>query len=58
VAVIAGMVNIPEDDYHRAGIEAAISCKTDEMSLDYALKSSRELLRSAAKHFTEQYLCR
>ncbi|MFH1719095.1 MAG: glycerate kinase [Planctomycetota bacterium] len=58
LAVLAGMVNIPEDEYQRAGIEAAISCKTDEMSLDYALKNSRELLHAAAKRFAGQYLCR
>jgi len=58
LAVLAGKVNIPQDECRRAGIEAAISCKTDEMSLDYALKNSRELLHAAAKRFAEEYLCR
>ncbi len=58
VAVIAGKVNIPQDQSRRAGIEAAISCKTDEMTLDYALKNSRELLKAATHRFAKQYLCR
>jgi len=57
VAVLAGKVNIPQEQYRRAGIEAAISCKTDKMTLDYALKNSHKLLGSAARLFAAQHLC-
>jgi glycerate kinase len=56
LAVLAGQVNIPPEEYKKIGIAAAISCKDNNMSLDYALENSRELLYSAAEHFAKQYL--
>ncbi len=56
LAVLAGQVNIPQQEYQKIGITTAISCKNDNMSLDYALKNSRELLYSAAQRFAKQYL--
>ena len=56
VAVIAGQVNIPEAEYKKLGIAAAIPAKPDDMSLDEALRESRTLLASAAKRFAAQYL--
>ncbi|HUU18694.1 MAG TPA: glycerate kinase [Sedimentisphaerales bacterium] len=56
VAVLAGQVNIPQQEYQKIGIAATISCKDDNMSLDYALENSRALLYSAAQRFTKQYL--
>jgi glycerate kinase len=56
VAVVAGKVNIPQQECQKIGIAAAISCKEDNMPLDYALKNSRELLYSAAQRFAKQYL--
>ncbi len=56
VAVLAGQVNIPQEEYQKIGIATAISCKDNYMSLDYALKNSRELLYSAAQHFAKKYL--
>ena len=56
LAVIAGQVNVPQKQYKKIGIETAISCKKDDVSLDYALKNSRKLLYSAAKHFVKQHL--
>ncbi len=56
VAVLAGQINIPKQEYEKIGITAAISCKDDNMSLNYALENSRELLYSAAQRFAKQYL--
>jgi len=56
LAVLAGQVNIPQQEYQKIGITAAISCRYENMSLDYALKNSRALLYLAAKRFAKQYL--
>jgi glycerate kinase len=56
LAVLAGQVNIPQQEYQQIGIAAAISCKDENMPLEYALEYSRELLYSAAQRFAMQYL--
>jgi glycerate kinase len=56
VAVLAGQVSLPEDQWRENGIVAAIATKPDEMPLDYALKNSRTLLFSAAQTLARQYL--
>lgn len=56
LAVIAGQVNLPQQEYQKIGIAAAISCRQDNMSLDHALENSRELLDLAAQRFAKQYL--
>ena len=56
VAVLAGQVRLPEDQWRENGIVAAIATKPDEMPLDYALKNSRTLLFSAAKTLARQHL--
>jgi glycerate kinase len=56
VAVLAGQVNIPEAEYKKIGISAAIPTKPDDMPLDEALSKSRSLLVSAARRFARQYL--
>ncbi|MHC4533661.1 MAG: glycerate kinase [Planctomycetota bacterium] len=56
VAVLAGQVNILKQEYEKIGIAAAISCRDEKMSLDYALENSHELLYSAAQRFAKQYL--
>jgi glycerate kinase len=56
VAVLAGQVNIPPEEYSKMGIDIAIATKPDNMSLGEALKNSRSLLRSAARRFIEKYL--
>jgi len=58
LAVLAGQVNIPQEEYQKIGIAAAISCREDNMSLDYALENSRALLYLAAQRFAKQYLSR
>lgn len=55
-AVIAGQVNVSPEEYKKSGITAAISCRADDMSLEYALKNSRSLLQKAAQEFTREYL--
>ena len=57
LAVLAGQVNIPQQKYEKIGIAAAISCRDENMSLEYALENSRALLYSAAQRFAKQYLC-
>jgi len=57
LAVLAGQVNITQQEYQKLGIATAISCRDENMSLDYALKNSRELLYLAAQRFAKQYLC-
>jgi len=56
VAVLAGQVNIPPEEYFKMGIDIAIATKPDNMPLDEALENSRTLLCSAARHFVEKYL--
>jgi len=56
LVVLAGQVNVPQQEYQKIGIATAISCRDDNMSLDYALKNSRELLYTAAQRFAKQYL--
>ncbi|MBN1804452.1 MAG: glycerate kinase [Sedimentisphaerales bacterium] len=56
VAVLAGQVKIPQRQWQKIGITTAISCKDDDMSIEYALENSRELLYSAAQRFAVQYL--
>jgi len=56
LAVIAGQVDVSQQEYQKLAITAAIACKTDDMSLDYALANSRTLLHAAAQHFAKKYL--
>ncbi|UCC23407.1 MAG: glycerate kinase [Planctomycetota bacterium] len=56
LGVIAGEVSVPEKEYQKLGIAAAVGCRTKGMSLDYALANPRELLHSASQHFAKEYL--
>ncbi len=56
LAVLAGQVNVPQQEYQKIGIATAITCREDNMSIDYALKNSRALLYSAAQRFAKQHL--
>ena len=55
-AVIAGQIRLPKIHYQRMGIGTAIACKPQDLSLDEAIKNSRNLLRSAAERFVKQNL--
>jgi glycerate kinase len=58
LAVIAGQVAVPQRDLQTLGIITAIGCRTEDMSLDYALANSRSLLRRAAQRFAKERLLR
>jgi len=58
LAVIAGQVSVSRKQYQELGIDTAISCRNNDMSLDYALKNCRRLLYSAAQHFVEKFLAK
>jgi len=58
LAVLAGQVKIQQQEYEKTGIKVAISCRADNMPLDYALENSRSLLYSAAQCFAKQYLAK
>ena len=51
VGVLAGQVRMLPGEYHRAGIEAAVSCMEDGMDLEYAITHGRMLLDRAARRF-------
>ena len=56
VAVLAGQVNIPTEEYSKIGIDIAIATKPEDMPLNEALKNSRTLLRLAVRRFIEKCL--
>ena len=58
VAVLAGHVNIPAEEYRKMGIEAALASKPEDLRLADALKNSRKLLYSAAQRLAREYLAR
>jgi len=58
VAVIAGQVAVEKQKYQKIGIVAAVPCRQDGVSLDYAMKNSRALLRGAAQKLVSDYLIR
>jgi glycerate kinase len=58
LAVLAGQVTVPQREYQKLGIITAIGCRTNDMSLDYALKNCRPLLGRAAQLFAKEHLSR
>lgn len=56
VAVLAGQVTVPQEEFEKLGIVTAIPAKPVDMPLDDTIKNCRPLLRSAAKQFAKQYL--
>ena len=58
LAVLAGQVSVPQQEYQKLGIITAISCRTNDMSLDYALENCRPLLGRAAQQFAKEHLSR
>jgi len=55
-AVLAGQVTVPKREYQNLGIITAIGCRTNDMTLDYAMKNCRLLLHKAARQFAEENL--
>lgn len=56
IGVIAGQVSVPKNEYRRLGIIAAIPCRKNKMSFDYAIKNCRPLLGAAAREFAIEWL--
>jgi len=56
VAVIAGQVRVRRSVYRAAGITAALACRTDDMTFDYAIGHAGDCLRAAADRFAAQWL--
>ncbi len=56
IGVIAGQVSVPKNEYRRLGIIAAIPCRKNKMSFDYAIKNCRPLLGAAAREFVIEWL--
>ncbi len=54
IAVIAGSVLLKKDEYQKHGIETAIGCRKDGMTLEYAITNGRKLLRNAALEFAKK----
>jgi glycerate kinase len=51
VAVIAGQVLLPPEVYRRSGIEVALSCMTEAVTIDYAIAHTDTLLADAVHRF-------
>jgi len=58
LAVLAGQVTVPKQEYQKLGIITAMGCRTNEMSLDYAMKNCRLLLHRAGRQFAKEHLSR
>ncbi len=56
VAVLAGQIKIAPDECRKAGIEAAIACKPDDMPLSEALEKAPDLLKTATTRLVRQYI--
>ncbi|MBE0535518.1 MAG: glycerate kinase, partial [Phycisphaerae bacterium] len=54
--VIAGQVTVAPRAHMEKGIVEAFACKSDEMSLDYAIENAGQLLENAARAFAMKYL--
>ncbi len=56
LAVLAGQVTLSKQEYQKLGIITAIGCRTNDMTLDYAMKNCRLLLHKAAQQFAKENL--
>jgi glycerate kinase len=56
VGVIAGSVELTNEQWRRLGIAEAIGIQTRQMSLDYAMNNCRRLLRKGAVEFARRHL--
>ncbi|OHB51658.1 MAG: hypothetical protein A2Y12_02135 [Planctomycetes bacterium GWF2_42_9] len=54
IAVIAGSVLLKKDEYKKYGIETAIGCRKDGMTLEYAITNSLKLLAAASLEFAKK----
>jgi glycerate kinase len=58
LAVLAGQVTVSKQEYQKLGIITAIGCRTNDMSLEYAMKNCRSLLHYATQQFAKEHLSR
>ena len=56
VAVLAGQVTVPQEEFEKLGIVTAIPSRPVDMPLEEAIENCRPLLHSAALRFAERYL--
>ncbi|MCE5341391.1 MAG: glycerate kinase [Planctomycetaceae bacterium] len=56
IAVIAGSVLLKKNEYQKHGIETAIGCRKDGMTLEYAITNGRKLLEAASLEFAKKNL--
>jgi glycerate kinase len=54
--VIAGSVELNPKQWRKLGIADAVSIRTKQMNLDYAINNCRELLREKAEDFARRHL--
>jgi glycerate kinase len=54
MGVIAGSVELPDEQWRQAGIADVVGIRTKQMSLDYAINHCTELLRKGAKEFARR----
>lgn len=58
VGVLAGSVSLTKQEYRNFGVADAIAAKKDDMSLEYAIANSDELLMQAAGDFARKHINR
>jgi glycerate kinase len=56
VVVIAGDVQINKCEYNKVGVIDAIALKKTDMTIEYAIKNCRELLKNASCEFVNKYM--
>ncbi|MBN1817661.1 MAG: glycerate kinase [Sedimentisphaerales bacterium] len=58
VAVLAGQIVLPFEVYSQHGIDVAMSCRKDGMSLEKAISNAPQLLGEITEQFARNYLMR
>jgi glycerate kinase len=53
--VIAGSVELDDEQWRQLGITVAVGIRTEKMSLDYAINHCRKLLREKAEEFARRH---
>ena len=56
IAVLAGSVELPKNEYEKFGIDCALALRKPGMPLDYALSHAEQLLHDRATQFAKAYL--
>jgi glycerate 2-kinase len=56
VAVIAGQVALSPETFRQGGVEVALACKPDSMSVDRAIAQAEQLAADAARRFALNHL--